>query len=156
MKYYQLTASYTYPEASHQSPEFHIKQLADTLLTGIRQARTSWSTVILPLSRIISIIIVSSPSSGTNISLCTAAGLGLLSHPSKYSISSKFSTRAALFDFIRLLQPLENLSSVRPGKAKTSLLYEPAISAVIRAPPLPPTQSQLWHPTVRQLSCCVL
>src|SRR5664279_3703252 len=56
----------------------------------------------------------------------------------KYSISSAHSTRDALLPLIRLLHPEDHWSSGLPGTARTSRLYELAISAVISAPPFIP------------------
>ena len=52
-----------------------------------------------------------------------------------FSISAWFSIKTASFSLMILLHPREYKSLLRPGKAKTSRLYELAMSAVTNAPP---------------------
>ena len=58
--------------------------------------------------------------------------------PMMYSISLADWSKAAIFDFINLLQPSDFKSSILPGTANTSLLYPAAKCAVIMEPPLFP------------------
>src|ERR1035437_8122082 len=94
--------------------------------------------VISPCFESNSNIIFSVSSRSENNVLCTTgfdfSGFQLR----KYSTSSEHSVRDALLFLIRLLQPADHWSSGLPGTAKTSRLYELAMSAVMSAPPLIP------------------